>query len=138
MTPTIAEMTASRRRNQKRRDRRQNGPRKQRHTQQEVEPKCGSEKLGQVGRHGHDFHQNPHADNDRFGKVRAAVLSQVHAGREAQLGRERLDEHGHEVAGENDPDQHVAELRAGLNVGREVTRVNVRDAGDERRPQEGH
>jgi hypothetical protein len=67
----------------------------------------------------------------------AAVLGQVQAGGNAQLGRQRLDEHGHQVAGYNKPQQRVAELGAALDVGGKVTGVDVGHAGDKGRPQEG-
>ena len=57
-------------------------------------------------------------------------------GRDAQLGRERLDQHRHQVAGDDDPQQEIAELGAALNVGGEVAGVDVRDRGDERRAEE--
>ena len=47
-------------------------------------------------------------------KVRAAQLGQVVAGGDAQLGGQRLDQHGHQVAGDHDPQQGVAELGPAL------------------------
>ncbi len=41
-----------------------------------------------------------------------------------------MDQHCHQVAGEDDPEQHVAELRATLNIRCEVTGVHIRDAGN--------
>ena len=70
------------------------------------------------------------------GKCVAAVLGQVLPGGDAELGREGLDQHGHQVAGHDHPQQRVAELGAALDVGGEVARVHVGDAGDEGRPQE--
>ena len=55
---------------------------------------------------------------------------------DAELRRERLDEHRHQVRGDDHPDERVAELRAAGDVRREVARVDVGDGGDERRPEE--
>ena len=38
--------------------------------------------------------------------------------------------------GDDDPEEQIAVLRPGGDVGREVPRVDVGDAGDERRPEE--
>ena len=54
------------------------------------------------------------AQNDRSREVRATLLGQVLTGGDAELGRERLDQHRHQVAGDDDPQQHVAELGAAL------------------------
>ena len=70
------------------------------------------------------------------GKSLATELGQVAPGGDAELGRERLDQHRHQVAGDDDPEQQVAELRAALDVGGEVAGVHVGDAGDERRAEE--
>ena len=56
--------------------------------------------------------------------------------RDPELRAHGLDEHRHEIGGEDDPEQEVAELRAGGHVRREVPRVDVGDGGDERRPEE--
>ena len=47
-----------------------------------------------------------------------------------------LDQHRHQVRGDDHPDQRVAELGAAGDVGREVARIDVRHAGDECRPEE--
>src|SRR5207248_10298364 len=52
-----------------------------------------------------------------------------------ELRREVLDEHRHEVRGEDDPEQQVAVLGAALDVGGEVAGIHVCDRGDERRPE---
>ncbi len=59
------------------------------------------------------------------------MLGEVLARGDAQFGREALEQHGHQVAGDYDPEQQVAVLRAGLDVGGVVARVHVGDAGDE-------
>ena len=67
----------------------------------------------------------------------AAGLGEVQPAGDAELGGERLDEHRHEAGGDDDPDQEVAELRAGGDVRREVAGVDVGDGGDEARAEEG-
>ena len=70
-------------------------------------------------------------------EVLAAQLRQVLAGGDAGLGRQVLDEHRHQVRGDDDPQQHVAVLGAARDVGGEVARVDVGDGGDERRAEHG-
>ena len=71
------------------------------------------------------------------GEVLPALLGQVAAGGDAQLGRKRLDEHGHQVADDDHPQQGVAELGAAGDIGGEIAGVDVSYAGDEGRSHEG-
>ncbi len=73
--------------------------------------------------------------DDRLRVVVAAQLRQVPVGDDPELGGEVLDQHRHQVRGEHDPEQQVAELRAALDVGGEVAGVDVGDRGDERRAE---
>ena len=107
----------------------------QRHAEQEVEADRRAEELGDVGRHRHQLGLDPQAPSAHRGKRVTALLGQRAAGDDAQLRREVLDEHRDEVRREHDPHQLVAELGAALEVGGEVPRVDVRDRGDERRPE---
>ena len=88
--------------------------------------------FGHVGGHRRELRDHP---TDRRttgrGELVARHLGEVLARRNAQLGRERLDQHRHQVAGDHDPQQEIAELGAALNVGGEVPGVDVRDRGDE-------
>ncbi len=65
-----------------------------------------------------------------------AVLGKVVSAGDAQLRRQRLQQHRHQVAGNDDPQQGVAKLRATLDVGGEIARVDIGDAGNERRSHE--
>ena len=56
----------------------------------------------------------------------AADLRQVAARRDAELRRQRLDQHREQVRGDDHPDQPVAEARAAGDVGREVARDRCR------------
>jgi hypothetical protein len=60
----------------------------------------------------------------------AAELRQALAGDDAELGGERLEQHGHEVGEQHDPQEEITELRAALDVGGEVAGVHVGDRGD--------
>ena len=79
---------------------------------------------------------DPHRPDDRPREALAADARPGSARGDAELGGERLDEHRHQVAGDDHPQQRVAELRAALDVGGEVAGVHVGDAGDEGRPEE--
>ena len=109
----------------------------QRHAEQQVQRDRRADELGEVGRHGDQLGLDPEADRDRPREVLAAQLGQVLAGRDADLRREVLDQHRHEVRGEQHPQQQVAELGAAGDVRGEVAGVDVRDARDERRAEHG-
>ncbi len=53
-----------------------------------------------------------------------------------ELRRQALHQHRHEVGRDDHPEQQVAELGAGGDVGREVAGVDVGDGGDEGRAEE--
>ena len=69
-------------------------------------------------------------------EVLAAQLGQAAPGRDADLGRQELDQHRHQVRDEDHPQQQVAELGAAGDVGGEVAGVDVGDRGHERRADE--
>ena len=108
----------------------------QRQAEEQVERHGRAQEFSQVGGHGNQFHQDPHDPHHRPGKVFPALLGQVLAAGDAQFGGQRLQEHGHQVADQDDPQQFVTELRPGLDVGGKVARVHVGDAGDEGRAEE--
>ena len=104
--------------------------------EQEIKADGRAQKLRQVGRDGDQLHQHPQAQDHPARKVLAALFGEIEAGRDTQLGRERLDQHGHQIAGEDDPQEQVAKLGAALDVRCEISRVDVRHGGDEGRPEE--
>ena len=110
--------------------------REERDAEKEVEAERGAEDLGEVGRHGDQLGLDPERHRDGPPEVVAAHLREVAARRDPELRRERLHDHRHQVRGEDDPEQEVAELRAGRNVRGEVPGIDVGDRGDERRPEE--
>ncbi len=77
------------------------------------------------------------AIDHRAGEMSPAELGEALAGDDAELGGQRLEQHGHGVGQHYDPQQHIAELRAALDVGGEVAGVHVGDRGDHRWPGEG-
>ena len=70
------------------------------------------------------------------GELLAAHLGKVASGDDAELGRQRLEQHGDHVGQQHHPEQGVAVSRAGLDVGGEVAGVHVGDRGDHRRTGE--
>ena len=108
----------------------------QRDTEQQVEADRGPEELGQVGRHGDQLGLAPEEPDDGFGEPLADRLREVLSGRDPKLGGERLNQHRHQVGGDDDPDQEITVLGAALDVGREVAGVDIGDAGNECRPEE--
>ena len=107
----------------------------QRQPEQQVERDRRPDELRQVGRHRDHLGLDPEADRDAPREVLAAQLGQAAPGRDADLGRQELDQHRHQVRGEDHPQQQIAELRTTGDVGREVARVDVRDRGHEGRSQ---
>ena len=123
--------------NEKRREGRCECCREEGHAEEEVEADRRADVLGEVCGHGDDFHHSPHAPHHGLGEVGAAMLGEIRAGGDSQLGRESLHQQGHQVARHHHPDQRVAELGTGLDVRGEVAGVDIGHAGDEGGPQEG-
>jgi hypothetical protein len=112
-------------------------PRRQRgHLEQQVQPDRRANELGQVGGDGNDLGLRPQPDRPSPTQVVPGELGKVAAGGHAQLRREVLHEHRHQVGQHDHPDQRVAEPGARFEVGGEVARVDVGHRGDERRPQQ--
>ena len=77
--------------NRKRNHPRDQAGRQERHTEQQVQPQRGTEKLGDVRRHRDQLGLHPHAPCDGAGKAGADHLRQVVVGDDPELGREVLD-----------------------------------------------
>ena len=86
--------------------------------------------FGEVGRHRGDLAGDPHGVDQGAGEMRPAELCQALAGDDAELGRERLEQHRDQIGQHDDPEQEIAEAGAALDVGGEVARVHVGDRGD--------
>ncbi len=105
--------------------------------EEEVEADGGAEEFCEVGGDGGDLGGDPEEESGGAGEVAAAVLREGEAGDDAELGGEVLDEDGHEVRPEQDPEETVAELGSAEDVGGEVAGVDVGDGGDEGRAEVG-
>ena len=106
----------------------------QRDAEEQVEGDRAADDLGDVGRHGHELGLQPvRAAAQRLRMRPPEHLGQAPARDDAELRREVLDEPGHDVAEHDDPDEQVAVAGAGRHVARDVARIEVGDAGDERR-----
>jgi hypothetical protein len=109
----------------------------EREVEQQGKPDGAAQELRQIGRHGGDLADHPHRPDHRLRKMIAAQFREIAAGHDAELGRERLEQHRDQVGEQDDPKQAVAVFRAGLDVGREISRIHVGDRGDDRRAGEG-
>ena len=104
--------------------------------EQQVERDRCADELGEVGRDRDDLGLDPQSPGDRARQRVPGQLGQVAARGDADLGRQVLHEHRHQVRGDDHPHQQVAVLGAAGDVGGEVARVDVGDGGDERGPEE--
>ena len=98
--------------------------------QQQGQTDGAAEEFGEVGRHRRHFADDPQRIDDGLGKMLAAHFGQVAPGDDAELGRQRLEQHGDDVGHQHDPQQRIAVFRAGLDVGREIAGVHIGDRGD--------
>jgi hypothetical protein len=69
--------------------------------------------------------------------VVAAQFGEIPAGNNAELGRKRLKQHRDDVGEEHHPQQAVTVFGAGLYVGGKISRIHVRDRGNDRGAAEG-
>ena len=65
------------------------------------------------------------------------MFRQILAGDDAELGGQRLYQHGHQVGPHHHPEELVAEGGACLDIGGEVARIYVADGGDEGGAEQG-
>ncbi len=107
----------------------------QRNMKEQKQPDGGPDKLGQIGGDRDHFHNDPHDPYDRTGKILPAQFREVPSRGDAELCRQNLDEHGNKIAYYYHPEKGVSELGAALNIGREVTRIDIGNGGDESRAQ---
>ena len=139
MTPTNAgdhrlerpEAEALQTENRERRHAGDHGGRKEPDAEEEVKADRRAEELCEVRRHRDHLGLHPQADRGAVGEPLPADLGQVASRGDAELRRQRLDQHRHQVRGDDHPDERVAELRAAGDVRGEVAGVDVGDAGDE-------
>jgi hypothetical protein len=105
--------------------------------EQEVEAERGAEELREVGCHRDQLGLDPEPDRHALRELFAADLGEVAPRGDPQLRRQGLDEHRHQVRGDDHPDERVTELGAAGDVRGEVPGVDVRDRCDEGRAEEG-
>ncbi len=117
-------------------DGRDEGGGQQRHTEEQVDRDRRPQELGEVAGHRGELALEPEADARTPAELSAAHLGQVQARGDAEFGAKGLDQHRHEVGGDDHPEERVAELGAAADVGREVARVDVGDGGHEGRAEE--
>ncbi len=93
-------------------DRRDGHAGHKRDVQQERQPDSGAEEFGEIGRHRRDLADDPERPNHRFRKMLAAQLGQIAPGDDAELGRQRLEQHRRHIRQQHHPQQRVAVSRA--------------------------
>ena len=103
---------------------------------QQREADRAAEEFGEVGRHRRHFADDPQGPDDRLRKMLAAHFGQIAPGDDAELGRQRLEQHGDDIGEQHDPQQRIAVFRARLDVGGEIAGVHIGDRGDHRRAGE--
>jgi hypothetical protein len=103
---------------------------------QELEADRRAEELREIGRDRDHLGLDPERDRDPGRELVAADLGEVSPRRDAELRRERLDQHRHQVRGDDHPHERVAVPRAAGDVRREVAWVDVGDRRDEGGPEE--
>ena len=95
--------------------------------EQQVQRDRRADDLGQVARGDGDLAEDPERDGDRLRVVVAARLREIAAGDDAELRREALEEHRHDVREQHDAEQRVAEARSAGEIGGPVAGVHVAD-----------
>ena len=112
--------------------------RHQRHMKQQRKADGAADEFGQIGRHRRPFAHRPHRHHHGRGELIAAMLGQIAPRDDAELGRQRLKQHRHDIGEQHHPQQRIAIGRAGLNVGREIAGVHIGDRGDDGGTGEQH
>ena len=104
----------------------------QRDMQQERKTDRAAEKFGEVRRHRRDLADDPERPDDRFWKMLAAQFGQIAPGDDAELGRQRLEQHRREACRQHHPQEGIAVFRPGPDVGGEIAGVHIGDRSDDR------
>ena len=107
-------------------------PGDERNVQEQREANRGAEEFGEVGRHRRHFTDDPERPYGGPRKLLAAHFGQIAPSDDAELGRQRLEQHRRDACREHDPQQRIAVSRPGLDVGREIAWVHIGDRGDHR------
>ena len=102
----------------------------------QVERDRGSDYFGEIARRDGYLAAYPEQKADRPGVVVAARLREIASGDDAELRCESLEQDRHQVRGENDAQQRVAELRSTREIGCPVARIHVADSHQVSRSRE--
>ncbi len=102
----------------------------QRNVEQEVQGDRRAQHFGQIAGDDGNFAQEPEREIDGARIGFAAGLGEVAAGDDSEPRAQRLQQDGHGVRHDQDPEQAVAEMRAAVEIGRPVAGVHVTDADE--------
>jgi hypothetical protein len=105
-------------------------------TEQDPQRDRPADYFGHIGCHRHDFGLRPKGQPERTAHLLADRLGQRTSGHQPEFCRQVLHQAGHYIGCDDDPQQEVAELRAGADVSRDVSGIDIGDRGDERRPEQ--
>jgi hypothetical protein len=102
--------------------------REERKAEQELESDRRPDDLGQVAGDDRELAQDPQWPHEHARIEVATGLREVAAGHDAEAGGQRLEQHRHEAAHDQHPDELVAEPGAAREVGGPVARIHVAHA----------
>jgi hypothetical protein len=105
--------------------------RHQRQVEEQLQGDGAAHDLGEVSRDRDRLGLEPVADPHQGRQPVADVRGERAVDDQAELGREVLDKHSHQVGNEDHPDQGVAVAGTGGHVGRDVARIDVGNRRDE-------
>lgn len=108
-------------------------PKPERGAKEQIEPYCTPQQFSDICCDAGENDSDPEKSRNRTGKVFTDIDGQGLAGGNSQLGRHMLDDDEHDSAEGNDPQQVIAVLRAALNIGGPVSRVDEADGYQESR-----
>ena len=104
----------------------------ERDVQEQREADGAAEEFGEVGRHRRHFADDPQGPDRSRRKMLAAQFGEIAPGDDAELGRQRLEQHGGDIGRQHHPQERIAVFRPGLDVGGEIAGVYIGDRGDHR------
>ena len=109
----------------------------ERDVEEQVECDGAADDFGDVGRDRHHLGLEPEGAAVVLTQALTQHFGQGSAGDETEFRGQILHEDGHRVGEYEYPDEEVAVLGAGGEVGGDVARIDVRDCRDERRTEQG-
>src|SRR5207237_6060178 len=109
---------------------RENDDEKKRNVKKQIERHGRTENFGKIASGDSNFANDPEADRDRARVGFTASLGEIATGDDAEFGGQRLKEHRHQVAHEDDAEQRIAEFRAAAQVGGPIAWVHVTNGAE--------